>query len=379
MKKLIAAILIPIACFAALVDLPNTIVLPWGSPLYTSPSFGLSITVNDDTDAASFIFDIPPFSGAGSLTQISFITGTVTTGENSVPIRIETLDASGNPSGTLIDANATSTVNIADADDNTLKVATLAGAVTVTTGTHVALRIKRNSSGSLNGGVFKYATSPTVNGIPAVQDYNVTGAGAWTKTGASPMVMLLIDGTWVAPLGCIGGISTGSFSTTAFASPAQVAMRIRLPMSVKAVGAKAYLTLPAGSSVMFKLYSNPTGTPTEIASTAVFDTDSSTSTSARLQGFVFTSPVTLAANTDYALAMCPQDANNLSVNYLTANYTYASAYPSGAYGTYYDRANTSSAFSETNTRIPLIGLVASSVDVSGSTGGVFLSYNWGRR
>ena len=84
-----------------------------------------------------------------------------------------------------------------------------------------------------------------------------------------------------------------------------------------------------------------------------------------MTSFQFVSPATLSANTDYVLAISPQDANLTRVYYMPGNATYVAAYPNK---TWYGRANGASAFAETNTRIPCIWPIIDQVDSGGGGG-----------
>jgi len=116
----------------ALTALPGRLIFPWHALIAFAGASFVSLTINDDTDEVAIIFQSP---AAGALQTVAFLTGTTTTGENGVPGRLETLNASGNPSGTLIDSPtnvATGTVDIAAADDNVLKTMSINGGTGVT-------------------------------------------------------------------------------------------------------------------------------------------------------------------------------------------------------------------------------------------------------
>lgn len=355
----------------ALTALPSSLIVPWGNgSLGILSSAGAasvaSPTINDDTDEVAFVVQIPK---TGTLTALTFCTGTITTGESAVPVRIETVNTSGNPSGSLYTANATGTITIDAADDNVIKEVSINGGtgVSVTLGDIIAVRMKRNGSGALNGGVFKYLSSGSAySSLPLLQDYNIGGAAAWTKTTASPMLAFNIGG-WIAPPGCVGA-ATATQSSEAFQTAAERGILVNLPVSCRAVGVIAQCALAAATSVKFTLYSDPAGTPASQATTVDIDTDIAQSVNQRGVMALFNAPFTLAASTNYVLAMTPQGATNLSLAYYPANASYLAASPAGSTGTWWARANGSSAFTETNTRIPLIGLIVDQVDTGGSSG-----------
>jgi hypothetical protein len=118
--------------------LPSRICIP-NIPI-VSPSY-TGLIINDDTDEIAILICIP-ISGT-ALKEVIFSTGTITTGENAVPVRIETVGANGLPSGSLYVANANGTVNIADGDDSTLKSVAINGGtgVACTAGNWVYIRM----------------------------------------------------------------------------------------------------------------------------------------------------------------------------------------------------------------------------------------------
>lgn len=369
MKKLLFMILIltiaTMSLFAAITVLTATATMPWDEGMFGSLSLSVSsFTINDDTDKAVFVFTFPK---SGTITELSFSTGTITTGENDVLVRIESLNASGNPSGNLYAANSSGTVDIVDGDDSVMKAVSINGGtgVTVTMGDMASIVIARNAAGSLNGAVFRYIQPPTLGS--SVQDYNITTGTTWTKLYGCPMLTLNISG-WISPSGCYGGIY-GNVASDSFATAAERGILINFPISVRAVGVKVIASFAAASTVKFQLYSDPTGTPSVVATTSVIDTDYAYSTGSRSHSFRFTSSYTLAANTNYVLAMSPQDATSLGLSYFSCDSTYASAFGSGSTGVRYARENGVSAFSATTTQIPIIALIVDGVDVTSSTNG----------
>jgi hypothetical protein len=349
-----------------LANLPAPLHLPWSDVRWvTEASYTISsLTINDDTDEIAFIVEIP---ATGTLSQLYFYTGTITTGENGIPVRLETVGTDGNPSGTLIDSPtnaATGTVDIANTDDSVIKTVSInsGSGVTVSYGQIVAIRIKRNTSGSLSGALFSYSSSPGSPGISGVRDYNIGGAGVWTKTTAKPLLSVLINSVWYPIARCTGGgVKAGSVDN--IASPKERGMLINVPVAMRAIGAIINGTFAAGSSFVLSLYEDPTGTPVLRASTPVTDTDSVQSASSRGVSRLFAVPFNLMPNTDYVIVLTPQDATALGINYLTCNATYANSNPAGPRGTFFGRDNSASgAFSETNTRIPLICLIVDQVD-----------------
>lgn len=360
-----------IAAFAALVSLPGPIVVPWASPAVVL--IGTSyLTVNDDTDEMAYICQIPK---TGTLTQLAFTVGTVTVADTAVPVRIVNLTTGGNPDDASLyktSPDSTGTANISTS--STVVAASINGGtgVSCTLGDVIGVVIQRTAStGTLNAQI-KYNQIPG-NALPQIQDYNITAGTTWTKTVGSPMLMFNIGG-WTAPIGCSGG-GLISLTSSTIASPAEAGILVNLPFSARAIGVAAQVIFPAASSAKFTLYSDPTGTPVSRAATPAIDTDISTSISAaRPFRSYFTAPFTISANTNYVVAMSPQDATSLSLQYFSCNATYAASNPTGSGGVLYSRANSASgAFSPTTTNIPIMGLIIDQVDSGGTGGPNFIS------
>lgn len=357
----------------ALVTLPYKIIHPWHAIVgWRALGIGTVKLINDDTDKVAAIIQIPK---SGLLTGVQFGTGTITTGENAVPIRIETIDGTtGSPSGTLAYTNANGTADIGAADDNVLLACTninSSSGVTVAAGDLVAIVIARNASGTLNGNVMRYSAvgSGLASGFPYINDFNIGGAGVWTKTPAAfPCLSLNIGGAWVAPDGCLGGIINQA--TASFQSAAEQGVLVNLPFSFRVVGAIVALGMTAGTTVIVRLYAAPTTSPSVVANSATIDTDAAANTAAEPARFTFTTPYVCAANTNYVLAVSPQGAVNVGLNYLTANNTYNAAWPGGSTWAYYGRASGgATVFTETTARVPQIAIIIDQIDTG--SGGPF--------
>jgi len=371
MRAIIALLLCVPLLFAGLVSLPAPVVYPTVANVgWRALGMGTSKAIADDADLAAVVFNIP-ISGT-AWTGIQFSTGTITTGDTAALVRAVVVDGSGNPdNSTLYAANSNGTVNIASADDNVALACTNINSgtgVACTAGDLVAVTIGRTAAtGTLVGGVLRSSGSGSTSGftIPNVQDYDITSAAAWTKTLQQwPILSLQIDGTWVPVDGCLGGVV--SQTTESFQSAAEKGILINLPVSVRIMGAVAAVGMTAATTVKMSVYSAPTTSPSLVVASAAIDTDTATVTTADLIRFTFTAPATLAANTDYVVALSPQGAVNVTLSYLVGNATYRAAYPTGTSGTWFTRASGgATVFTETTTRVPSIGIVIDQISTGG--------------
>src|SRR3990172_8330277 len=108
-----------------------------------------SLLLDAADEKAAFIFRAPK---AGDITEVVFLTGTVTTGA-IVDVRIETVSlTNGDPTGTLWGTTTNGAVVIANTDDNVFKTATLTLAATVAKGDLLSVVIVNPtvSPGNLN-------------------------------------------------------------------------------------------------------------------------------------------------------------------------------------------------------------------------------------
>lgn len=142
-----------------------------------------------------------PFTG--SITAVDFLTGTVTTGA-TMDVRIETLDASGDPSGSLLAANNNGSCVVADVDDNVIKSATLTAAASVTKGQMLGIVVV-NPAGTPGN----FAVRGLVGGDAKVLPYGERSiTGVYTKNVAPMAIGLNYGGTYYPQFGT--AIVTGS-------------------------------------------------------------------------------------------------------------------------------------------------------------------------
>jgi len=326
-----------------LQNLPTPMEFPTILPVNPALSYWI---LDGDGDICGFVVDVPV---SGTLTQVAFGTSTVTTGDATFGVRLETVSATdGKPTGTLYAANSEGTVAIADADDNKVIVCNINSGtgVSVTKNDLIAVRFQRTASGSGNLRITNF------------QDYSERpygfddlSEGTYTLREGNMPVMEFHIGGWVLPRGCMIAGNSLSEVIDNNGTPEQRGSIIYVPFSCRVVGCKVILYTVAGSSFYVKLYSDPTGTPTEIASTALIDTDQISNDAAwRWIHLNFVTPVTLSINTKYALVLSPGDAGDLNSYpvYCGVN-TLKSCYPGGQYGVYCSRDDTN-AFAEDDTK-----------------------------
>jgi hypothetical protein len=155
-------------------------------PLSGNPAFDTHDLKNASSGAAKvgFIFQWP-FSGQ-AITHVGYRQGTTTgtPASNSHRVMLETLDASGNPSGTDVGSTST-TFTPVSANDNTAVWVALGSSYTPARGDFLALVIENNADTSANGiTVALRYSSASESGIvlPFASSFE---SSVWTKTSSA--------------------------------------------------------------------------------------------------------------------------------------------------------------------------------------------------
>ncbi len=289
---------------------------PVGMPLPVNTTYALSALTFDSTaDKIAFIFEARE---AMTLTDISWRTGTVTTG-STVEVRVETV-SNGRPSGTLWNSptNTTNaTVSVADTDDNVWKTATLTASASIAAGDLVAI-IFVHSSGSPNMQLVNHLPYTMVFGsvFPVlIQD---TGGGTYAHQYGAPIMILENSGTPLYVPGLLPFYSATLQSFDSADAPDEYAMRIVPAAKMRSVGAAIGMAnnVANGQFKVF-LWDNSGATNTESNALAVADLDTDLLSASQEGGwFVYwSSPVTLSAGTTYNLGVRSQSAtgNNTGI------------------------------------------------------------------
>lgn len=264
---------------------------------------GNNVAILDAADESlAFIIKIPK---TGTLKKVCLQTSTVTTGD-VVNVRIETVDAStGDPTGTLYDANGTGTVDVAATDDNKglwVAINTTNG-ISVTKNNIVAIRF---SLDFVDGNIQFARNCPGVNIVSSFPYADHYAGSAWTKyTGVN--VGLEYD-TGIIHVYGIGSAYVLSSAFNSGSAANQVGNRIRLPYGARAVGAWLSLGVSADLDVIF--YDSDGITALE---TITIDKDVIKSSSDWVYVVPFATARTLTKDAYYRIVAKPSSATNLSI------------------------------------------------------------------
>ena len=196
-----------------------------------------------------------------------------------------------------------------------------------------------------------------------------TGSGP-TKSASAPCANIIFDD---GSYGWFPGFMGATLTDLSFKSddtPDEVALIFQLPFAAELTEMFAQVAgIASTDNYEIILYSTPLGTPSAVYTEAftgirVGSTGASTDKPVRS---LLTTPYTLLANTDYAIAVRPTTTNPIIVKYLTLGSAGARAMTMlGANWSYGTRTNQSGAFSQTTTRLPYFGFSFRSIEnVSG--------------
>jgi len=285
-----------------MVNIPE-LVLPsnFRAPFSTSPSVTTQ-TVNEDGDQCALVFEVPV---TGTIIAVGFGIGIVTTPAN-LSVGLETLGATGNPSGTAYGGSAPKTNFDPTGLANTFQWATLATAATgATAGNRVAAVIKAAGVSTISLNIL-VGLGSMLNAPGSYRDfYDETGA-TWTKTNVCIILALKYSGDVIYTFGAAAikactnisyNIDTATFD--------EYALKFKLPFKARLKGASVSMNVGAGEDFIIKLFEGTT----ERATSGVIDGDHSLSHGAHR--VLFTTPYTIAADTWYYLSLIPNTTGDI--------------------------------------------------------------------
>lgn len=289
-------------------------------PAATSPSgaafSNLTLDAADEIAAGVFVANIP--AGASkTAVRVHFLTGTVTTGA-TVDVRLETVNTSGQPSGTLFGTNTNVSHVIANGDDNVwLRTAALTGSATITRGDKIAVVVV-NPSSSFGNLVLPTAgvVYQAVRGMPSAFSPNRT-----TRVDqATPLACAIEfdDGTFMVPDGSYPMNAMATVSANTGTNPDELAMYWTEAAKRTVRGWHASLSAAAGADFRVSLYEGSSNTP---VLTKDYDGDLF-STTLRFQEAPWDTDYTLTPGTVYRLGFLPLTANSIGMRYWECHSSY---------------------------------------------------------
>ncbi|HTE19510.1 MAG TPA: hypothetical protein VK689_14165, partial [Armatimonadota bacterium] len=291
--------------------------------------------------------------------RVSFRIPSLTTAQ-LLRVGLETLDASGDPSGTQYGGSAPATQTPVTA---TTYEVTLPTPATAVAGDRIALVIQFDSTtGAVNVASAPAGPGSTGTGFPYIDTYN---GSVWTRQSAALAVLSIRynDGLYAAvgavPAGLLAAVTFNSGST-----PDEIGNLINLPFPLEASGFWGQLDFDAAADII--LYDGD-GT-TVLRSVSLSNLYRGGTAAARYE-LPFSSPVTLAKNTNYRLVAKPTSGSNVSVHRLTClSAAHLDGMPGGQ--VIHETSRTDAgAWSQSTAQRILLGLLASKLDDGAGGGG----------
>ena len=294
----------------------------------------------------------------GTIDRVLWRSGTAV-GSPTVDVRLETV-GTGSPSGTLFGTNTN--VVTGTVASNTDYESTLTAGASVSQGDYLSLVWAHNSGTSIQIALATLVTSMQLN-LP-----QISTAGLYSLiAGRLPYAALRYsDGSYV-PIAA-GGVAYGIGSTIAQYSTGEKGLRVRFPTPLSICG--VWATFDPDVDFTIKLYADATAPGgTAIRSSSVV-TNRFIQKNAVVSQYLFSSSVTLAANTWYRFVGVPSGSPGIRYNVNTI--------PSAAYATavttdHHETASSGLSWIDTDTVLPLIGVIVDGLDDgAGSGGGLIL-------
>lgn len=327
-------------------------------PPISNGEFGFNfITLDAAGEKSEAVFPVPH---DGSITHVSFRTGTVTTAQ-TLRVSLQTLDAAGNASGTYY-GGSTQGTQAAPAANTWYRVA-LGTAATGVEGNRVAQVVEWDgTAGSLN--IASYLSPAAF--APQNTYIGEFTTGAWVKT-RTRMAACAVDyaGTYY-PHFTFPATTVGAEAWNDTNNPDERGNRFSLPFKARAVGVWFQGQILAGGTGTISLY----GATTE---TAALDIATLASASDYHTNYVmFDNPVSLEANTVYRMTLKSTHASNFVGVMVTtvASNALLDAHEGGL-NMYYTTQNNGGGFTDTTTKCCVMGLILDQLsDDVGGAGGI---------
>ena len=355
MRRFLLSVLLGLSCaasaFATVVSLEGQ--LYWPTMVFSDQNNDFQI-VTDLLDAGSEKSGVVlTVSKAGTIDRITWATRTVTTGA-TMDVRLETVDTSGDPSGTLFCTNSNGSEVVADANDNTQFTTTLTAGCTVDEGNRIAMVVVNPSvspgtlqiQAGLDGVSAKprnvYTDHFTAAWSRGMDEYPFTSPGYSDGTYAF---------TWAFPVtATANSIDTGTASD-------EIGNKFTVNVPARVVGWWAVLDTGAGVDFDVVLYEDSTA-----IETISIDGDASADAADMVMSGFFQTTDTLAVGTTYRIVIKPTTTNNIEVwDFAVSAAALMDTLSMGQDWQYTERADAGS-WTETTTKRALVGIIVDALD-----------------
>jgi len=340
----------------ALVSLPSPIFYPGLiGALSGGPALTNLVTVSSAGHYGAYIFCARENM---TISHVGFRAGTAT-GSPTVEARIETVDTSGLPSGTLWATNTNATSGTITTGSNPLIA--LTASASITKGQIFCVKIAYASGTSQIIQNFSL-NNPGITSLP----YSVINTGTPTKgvTSQSTFALGSSSTTFYQVPGCYpitGTTNTSNFNNT---NSAKRGLKFIPPFNCRIIGLRFYQATATGD-YNAGIYDS-SGAALGSTSTA-FDGDQNANNGNGITYVYFSTALSATAGTTYYAAIEPTTATNTTMGFFSIPTSdYLTAMPSGSNAIY--SAFATATWTDTNTQLPFLDVIIDQVD-TGSGGG----------
>ncbi len=315
-----------------------------------------NLTLDAASEKAAVIFQIPQ---DGNIVGAVFTTNavSVTAGPLTFTVTLETVDSNGFPTGTLFHANATVTQAIATTDDNTQFEVAWTSFVG-TGGTVVALVVAAPGAGTLDVDIAR------MRGYATTFPYTALFTASWAKVAGSGGVCALKydDGYHYVPgVFPIETTTNTSFNNTS--NPDQRGAKFQLPGPVRITGACCRVDGDADFDII--LYDS--GGSVQL--THSHTTNERAGTDRGAFDYMFDGSFELAANTVARIVLKPTSASDITVPQWNVSAVALMDAFQGGQNFHLTTKDGASAFVDTTTVVPHIGIIYDGIADDGGGGG----------
>jgi hypothetical protein len=314
------------------------------------------LVIDAADEKAANVFEAPL---TGSITDIAFRLRTVTTGA-TLDIRLEGVDSSGNPSGTLQATNTNASCVVADADDNTWKTVTLTAAASVTQGDELSV-VVANPSSSFGNMQISSGVASTVSSerFP----YGVHFTSSWAKQSFNIHFAVKYATTgWIDVPGVVPFVrATHTFNSSS--NPLKRGIHVSHPTPARVVGWYAILAGTTAATYDVELLSAD-GSTQHLVKT--YDADVIGSNTGGFVYKMFGGSYAITKDIFYKLSFVPNASNLILYEMQASSAALLASLPGGA-NCYSTRFGSSTWTNDTDRRI-CAGLIFDQLD-DGSGGG----------
>ena len=341
----------------AAMTFPNVALDPYGVPAMASAA-----SLSNTAHYASYIFAADKDM---TVSHVGFMPGAAA-GAPTIECRIEPVDASGLPSGTLFGTTTNGTTGAVTSNTWTLQALTLSASITK--GQVFCVKLKFNSGTSL---VIQHLNN-CVQRMSRSLTYQVMNTGSPAKGALVTVACLALGSSSTTFYNAPGAMPIIAYTAGAFnnTNAAKRGLRFVPDFNCRAAGIIWFKTNSTGNYNI--LLMDDAGNELSSSSTA-YDGDVAANTTRDMVQTYFDNTVTLTAGTAYRVAVEPSSATNVNVStvsFPSADYFSATAAgaatgsPSAQYATY-----VTATWTDSTTDYPFMDVILDQIDNGAGTGG----------